>query len=85
MASGISIRELKSESSTPFVPLNIAPWPMPSRSMYFFGEVGNTLPWYQLTRIGPRQSLAGCSKCASSFTGVTSGLNGSPLASTAVG
>src|ERR1043166_1049623 len=32
-----------------------------------------------------RQSLAGMSKCVSSLTGVTSGLNGSPLPSAAVG
>ena len=42
-------------------------------------------PWYQLTRIGPRQSLAGCSKCDSHVTGVTSGLNFSPFASAEVG
>ena len=42
-------------------------------------------PWYQLMRIGPRQLLAGCSKCDSHSTGVTSGLNGSPFASAEVG
>ena len=35
--------------------------------------------------MGGRQSLAGISKCVSSLTGVTSGLNGSPLASAEVG
>ena len=47
--------------------------------------MGIAPPWYQLTRIGPRHSLAGCSKCDSHSTGVTSGLNFSPLASAEVG
>ena len=50
-----------------------------------FGAVGIAPPWYQLTVIAGRQLLAGCSKCASIFTGVTSALNASPFASTAVG
>src|SRR5688572_30528426 len=79
------VLESKLATRKPLEPLNMAPWSMALRSTNFLGVGGMTPPWYQETRMGPRQSLAGCSKWDSHSTGVTSGLKGSPLASAEVG